>query len=136
MTKPQGFEDSQFSYYLCKLNKSIYGLKHAPSTWFTLFVELVNLGFNKSKVDPSLFIRVIFHSTTYLLIYMDDIIVTGSNDDEIQVIIATLNSKFDLKYLGLLSYFLRIDVSILPNGDMMVNQSKYIKELLAKKHME
>lgn len=67
---------------------------------------------------------------------MDDIIVTCSNDDEIQVIIATLNSKFDLKYLGLLSYFLRIDVSILPNGDMKIKQSKYIKELLAKKHME
>lgn len=83
-----------------------------------------------------LFVRVNPHSTTYLHVYIDDIILIASNDYKVPFLITTLSSKFILKYLILLSYFLGIEVVTLPNGDVMMNHRNYIKELLAKTHME
>lgn len=66
---------------------------------------------------------------------MDDIILIGSNDLEIQQLIALLNDMFALKYLGL-HYFMGIEFNTFPNGDILLIQSKYIHELIVKAKME
>lgn len=136
MVQPSGFEASDKSL-VCKLNKALYGLKQAPRAWFErLKTTLVKQGFQSSKCDPSLFlfqqqgIRIVF------LVYVGDIIVTGNSSTLIQALIEQLNGEFALKQLGSLDCFLGIEVSHLPNGSLLLNQSKYIRDLLAKVHME
>jgi len=80
--------------------KALYGVKQAPRAWFTeLRVFLLSLGFVNSTVDVSLFIHHKSGVTLYLLVYVDDIIVTESSPTEVSTLIATLVARFSLKDL-------------------------------------
>jgi hypothetical protein len=80
MTQPKGFPDPVHPYFVCKLHKSLYGLKQAPRVWFNcLSTTLLALGFYSSQIDPSLFTYHLKNIHAFLLVYMDDILVT-SND--------------------------------------------------------
>lgn len=70
-----------------------------------------------------------------ILVYVDDIIITGNSTSFITALIKHLNDVFCLKQLGKLDYFLRIEVTHLPNGSLLLSQSKYITDLLAKVNM-
>ena len=75
MKQPPGFEDSNSSHLVCKLDKAIYGLKQAPRAWYSrLSTKLINLGFKASKSDTSLFIYQEGAVSIYMLIYVDDIV--------------------------------------------------------------
>ena len=74
---PPGYVDSTHSDYVCKLYKSLYGLKQAPRARFEWFA--FHLGFVASMVDSSLFVYSSNHTIIYLLLYVDDIIVTGND---------------------------------------------------------
>jgi hypothetical protein len=78
MEQPQGFVDPNFPNHVCKLHTTLYGLKQAPRAWFT-HLSLLELGFSSSQVDPSLFIYHTNGSHVFILVYIDDIIVTGNN---------------------------------------------------------
>jgi histone deacetylase 1/2 len=81
MTQPPGFEDPQAPHHVCRLDKSLYRLKQAPRAWYSrLSSKLHNLGFISSKADTSLFLYHKSGVTIYMLIYVDDIIVTSSSD--------------------------------------------------------
>lgn len=85
MKQPQGFQDSVHSQYVCKLVKSLYGLKQAPRTWNAKFTNyLPNLGFVVSDSDISLFVKAQDSEVAILLLYFDDIIITGSNTGLVQ----------------------------------------------------
>jgi histone deacetylase 1/2 len=71
-----------------------------------------------------------------VLVYVDDIIITGSSLSHIQQLISKLNAEFALKQLGVLDYFLGIEVFHLPNGSLLLSQAKYIRDLLSKAKME
>lgn len=132
MAQPPGFVDSN-KELVCKLNRALYGLKQAPRAWYErLSNTLLQFGFQPSRCDPSLFTYVKGDAKLYVLIYVDDIIVTGSSSSLIQSLISKLNVKFALKQLGQLDYFLGIEVRHQPNGSLLLTQSKYIKELLAR----
>lgn len=80
MAQPQGYKDPLFPNHVCRMHKSIYGLKQAPWAWFMKFKShLLDLGFISSHADTSLFIHHIDGHTTYFLLYVDDIILTRSN---------------------------------------------------------
>lgn len=114
----------------------IYGLKQTPRAWFDkLKSTLLQIGFIGSRCDPSLFIYKKNGVTVYLLVYVDDIILTGISNSVIQQLIQQLDSIFLLKQLGSLDYFLGIEVKTLPNGNILLTQSKYIKDLLTKTNM-
>jgi hypothetical protein len=91
MEQPRGFIDPQFPSHVCRLHKSLYGLKQAPRAWFTrLSQTLLELGFVSSPVDSSLFM---FHHENvhlYLLIYVDDILLTGTSSSHIACVIHQL----------------------------------------------
>ena len=135
MSQPPGFLDSQNSTHVCKLHKSLYGLKQAPRAWNERFTQfLPSLGFLTTYSDSSLFVKPVGQSVVILLLYVDDIIITGSATDAITEVIGALHSEFDIKDLGNLHYFLGIQITQQPNG-LYLSQSKYISDLLAKTDM-
>jgi histone deacetylase 1/2 len=88
MRQPPGFENPNAPHHVCKLDKALYGLKQAPRAWYSrLSSKLHDLGFVPSKADISLFIFQRIGVTTYILIYVDDIIGTSSSDDAISVLL-------------------------------------------------
>ncbi|TQE01264.1 hypothetical protein C1H46_013171 [Malus baccata] len=133
MSQPQGFESSVHpSNYVCRLHKSLYGLKQAPRAWNEKFTSfLPGLGFKASLADPSLFVQHTSLGTVVLLLYVDDIILTGSSSQLIDGVIQALAKEFDLKDLGQLHYFLGLQITYQPQG-LFVSQTKYIKDLLEK----
>ena len=135
MVQPPGFEVEDKSL-VCKLNKALYGLKQAPRQWFDrLKITLIQFGFQASKCDPSLFMYKHQAHTIFLLVYVDDIILTGSSSSLIQQITTQLNSTFSLKQLGQLDYFLGIEIKYLPDRSLLMTQSKYVRDLLHRTHM-
>ena len=79
MSQPPGF-DAPYKSLVCRLNKAIYGLKQTPRQWFDkLKTTLLQFGFCSSKVDPSLFIYQHNNHTVYILVYVDDNIITGTS---------------------------------------------------------
>lgn len=135
MLQPPGFEAADKTL-VCKLNKAIYGLKQAPRAWFDkLKGSLLHHGFLASKCDPSLFLLHTASLTIMVLVYVDDIIITGNSASFITALIKNLNTDFSLKQLGKLDYFLGIEVTHLPNGSLLLSQAKYLTDLLAKINM-
>lgn len=90
------------------------------------------MGFKASALDSSLFVKQDNGDVVILLLYVDDIILTGSNACKVQSVITELSEVFELKDMGKLTYFLGLQVNYKKNGDIYVNQSKYIKDLLHK----
>ncbi|KAM1079012.1 hypothetical protein ACFX2B_013622 [Malus domestica] len=135
MHQPPGFEDATKPHHVCHLHKSLYGLKQAPRAWYEkLHGALVSLGFTGSQNDHSLFIKKDPH-LVFVLVYVDDILVTGPSSAACQTVIKKLSSLFPVKDLGPLHYFLGIEVKRSSSG-IFLNQSKYILDLLHKSHMD
>jgi hypothetical protein len=135
MAQPLGFIDSTQPSHVCKLHKSLYGLKQAPRAWFERFTShLLTLGFTASLADASLFVLHHGSTTVYLLLYVDDIIITGNNSTAISDIISQLSAAFELNDLGPLCYFLGLQIDYKKVG-LFVHQHKYITDLLHKFQM-
>ncbi|KAJ4718927.1 Retrovirus-related Pol polyprotein from transposon TNT 1-94 [Melia azedarach] len=105
MHQPKGFINSAFPQHVCKLNKALYGLKQASRAWFDkLKSTILQWGFSNSRADTSLFVKHTSSSFLLVLIYVDDILVTGPNVHVTDNFILHLNSAFALKDLGSFSY--------------------------------
>jgi hypothetical protein len=101
MSQPQGYIDPQHPHYVCKLHKSIYGLKQAPRAWFERFTgQLLQFGFVASTANSSLFIYTTKTTIAYLLLYVDDIVLTSNTPTFLDQLIHHLSSVFELKDLG------------------------------------
>lgn len=130
MHQPPGFIDKQNPHHVCKLNKSLYGLKQAPRAWNARFSQfLVRLGFVVSKSDASLFVFQKGCDLVYLLLYVDDIILTGSSRNLIQKVIAKLKEEFPMTDMGKLRYFLGIKVDYNASG-ILLSQQHYATEII------
>jgi histone deacetylase 1/2 len=128
--------DSGHPDYVCLLKKSLYGLKQAPRAWNEKFTSfLPSLGFIFSHSDPSLFIRHTSAGMVALLLYVDDIVITGSDTAGIHEVIYELSMVFDMKDLGPLSYFLGLEVTRVKQG-IFLSQTKYATDLLIKSGMD
>jgi Reverse transcriptase (RNA-dependent DNA polymerase) len=135
MVQPPGFVDQTFPNHVCRLNKFLYGLKHAPRAWFQkLNTALLQLGFKSSSFDPSFFVLNTGKHVILILIYVDDIIITGSDAQAVQSCINQLSSQFALKDLGTLNFFLGIEARFCDQG-LTLTQTKYILDLLKKVNM-
>ena len=129
MTLPPGFE-RKGETRVCKLHKSLYGLKQASRQWFIkLFGALKAAGFHQSLSDYSLFIRSQHGNFLALLIYVDDVILAGNNLQDIENTKLFLSKQFKLKDLGQLKYFLGIEVARSRHG-ISLSQRKYALEIL------
>ncbi|KAG7598819.1 F-box associated interaction domain [Arabidopsis suecica] len=129
---PPGFRTDDKTQ-VCRLHKSLYGLKQAPRCWFAkLTTALKEYGFEQSLSDYSLFTLEDANGDLrlHVLVYVDDLIVSGSSVDIIQKFKDYLCSTFKMKDLGWLKYFLGIEVARGPQG-MYLSQRKYILDLLS-----
>jgi histone deacetylase 1/2 len=132
MRQPPGFENPHSLHSICKLDKAIYGLKQAPRAWYSkLSSKLCDLGFIPSRADTSLFLYNKSGISIYVLVYVDDIIVTSSSYHAITILVQDLNKNFAIKDLGDLHFFLGIEVKRNHNG-LVLTQEKYATELLNK----
>lgn len=113
-----------------QLIKSLYGLRQEPREWFTKFSQVVlAYGFTQSKADNSLFVFHTSKSFTALLVYVDDIILSGSYPSIIASVKICLQSHFKLKDLGHLHYSLGIEIARFKDG-IYLHQRKYIMNLM------
>ncbi|XP_021856080.1 uncharacterized mitochondrial protein AtMg00810-like [Spinacia oleracea] len=120
---------------VCKLKKSLYGLKQAPRQWFAKLSEtLMRFGYNQSKSDYSLFTKSNTQDITLILIYVDDLLICGTNLTEITTLKEMLSKSFHMKDLGELTYFLGLEVFRSSSG-FFVSQRKYALDLLKEHHM-
>jgi histone deacetylase 1/2 len=111
MRQPPEFQDKRAPSYVCKLDKALYGLKQVPRAWYSrLSSKLLDFGFVSSKSDTSLFMYNKSGIIIYMLVYVDDIIVTSSSQNAITTLLKDLSSHFALKDLGDLRFFLGIEV--------------------------
>jgi hypothetical protein len=108
--KPQGFEVEDMKTHVCKLKKALYGLKQAPKAWYGRIDSfLTRLGFTKSKVGSNLYFKVINDEPVIFLMYVDDLFLTGE-ENLITEFKKKLASEFEMKYLGLIHFFLGLEV--------------------------
>ena len=129
MAFPPGFHSK--GEVVCKLNKSLYGLKQASRQWFSKFSEvLIQLGFVQSKADYSLFTRQQGESFMALLVYVDDVLIASNDKDKVDQFKLLLDQKFKLKDLGDLKFFLGLEVARTDKG-IALCQRKYALEVLS-----
>lgn len=128
--QPTGFEDPTHPGYVCRLNKSLYGLKQTPRAWYSRFATFIlSLGFVNAKADTSLFVYHHGTDTAYLLLYVDDIVLTASFMAVLRRIISALQHEFNMKDLGKLHHFLGMQVQH-RNGCLFLSQQQYMMEIL------
>jgi hypothetical protein len=97
MDQPSCFVHSAFATHVCHLYKLLYGLKQAPRAWYKRLNDfLLSIGFQASKADASLFILFFGGALFHLLVYANDILLTGSNSDLLHRLITLLSSEFKL----------------------------------------
>ena len=132
MSLPPGFSlpNSDHSTKVCKLHKSLYGLKQASRQWnHKLTTTLLSLGYSQSQADHSLFVKASTSCFVALLVYVDDIVLAGNSMTEINHVKSILDTQFRIKDLGPLRFFLGLEVARSKDG-IALNQRKYTLELL------
>ena len=135
MSQPPGFIDIDRPSYVCRLKKPIYGLKQAQRAWYTTLKQyLLCSGFVNSVANTSLFIHTSGHNITYVLLYVDDIIVTRNNNVVVNKFFSSFVERFSIKDLSDLHSFLGIEVNQIAKG-LHLMQQKYITNLLIKHNM-
>ena len=130
MEQPPGFVAQGECQKVCRLRKAIYGLKQSPRAWFDKFTEAVlQIGLSRSVTDHSLFFSNSSAGLVIVVVYVDDIIITGSDTPGISRVKEGLQRRFHTKDLGQLRYFLGIEVLRSRSG-INLSQRKYALDLL------
>ncbi|RVW56704.1 Retrovirus-related Pol polyprotein from transposon RE1 [Vitis vinifera] len=131
MEQPPDFVAQEESGLVCKLRHSLYGLKQSPQAWFgCLSLVVQEFGMLRSEADHSVFYH---HNSSiqciYLVVYVDDIVITGSDQEGIQRLKQHLFNHFQTKDLGKLKYFLGLEIAQSSSGVVM-SQRKYALDIL------
>lgn len=128
LEQPEGFVIHNVDSHVCKLKKVLYGLKQAPRAWYErIDPYLLGLGFSKNDADPNLYFKVINGDMLILILYVDDLLI--AREDHLITQCKDLASEFDMKDLGILHYFLGLEVWQKSNG-ITLNQGKYTIDIL------
>ncbi|KAJ0579636.1 putative RNA-directed DNA polymerase [Helianthus annuus] len=124
MDQPIGFEEKKNQGYVCKLKKALYGLKQSPRAWYGKMGEfLSHNGYESSSSDASLFVKREGAYVAIVLVYVDDLIISGNWNEEIGMLKENLCTRFRIKDLGRLKHFLGLEVSYLDDG-VILHQTK------------
>eukprot|EP00253_Pinus_taeda_P032062 PITA_32062 len=120
--QPRGFEKHDRETHVCKLKKALYGLKQAPRAWYACIDSfLMKLGFTRSSADPNLYFKIIHGIPLILVLYIDDLFLTGGEPLILQCK-RELASEFEMKDVGLMHYFLGLGKAAKPN---LANPTEY-----------
>jgi len=128
--QPTGIVDSSRPNYVCRLNKSLYVLKQAPQAWYSCFAShITSLGFVEAKCDTTLFIFCRGADMAFLLLYIDDIVLTASSTSFLQQIILALHREFSMTDMGPLHHFLGATVER-QDDSLFLSQRQYMLDIL------
>jgi hypothetical protein len=133
--QPQGFEVSDRETHMCLLRKALYGLKQAPRAWYSrIDTYLLQMGFEKSDADPNLYFIIRGEDTLILILYVDDLFITRAEDLIVDCKLG-LASEFEMSDIGLMHYFLGMEVWQ-EEGHIFLGQGKYAVDILSRFQME
>ena len=128
MQQPEGFVSNPS--LVCKLKKSLYGLKHAPRAWYAKIDGfLLSLSFVWCKSSPNVYLKLIHGSLMIIVLYGNGLLITRSSKKEISSLKDTMNHAFSMTYLGLLSQFLGLEIAQSQHG-IKVHQSNYASYMI------
>ena len=109
--QPEGFVDPARPYFICKLNRDLYGLRQAPRAWFHRFTSyLSHISFQGCKFDYSMFAFSGNGGMAVILLYVNDIVLTVSSSSLLLHLIQLLKDEFSMIDMGSLHYFLGVQV--------------------------
>ena len=133
MEQPEGYVEPGKENLVCRLKKSLYGLKQSPRCWNKAFKEyLFSVGFSQSDADPCVFVKKKDASITIIAVYVDDLILIADCMQKIKETKKLLSEKFKMKDLGKLHYCLGLSVEQ-EDGFVKIHQEHYITyKMLAK----
>ncbi|GJU68785.1 putative ribonuclease H-like domain-containing protein [Tanacetum coccineum] len=130
--QPPGFEDPDFPDRVYKVEKALYGLHQAPRAWYeTLSTYLLDNGFQRGKIDKTLFIRRDKGDILLVQVYVDDIIFGSTKKSLCIEFEKMMHKKFQMSYMGKLTFFLGLQVKH-KNDGIFISQDKYATEILKK----
>ena len=133
MEQPPGYVQNNSSL-VCLLKKSLYGLKQAPRAWYAKMDSfLLDTGFSRCHSDPNVYTKKVGNHLIILVLYVDDLILTGSDPNLITHVKSSLKQNFEMSDLGHLHYFLGLQVLQTKEG-IFLSQSKYACDLLRRFH--
>src|SRR3954471_32060 len=137
MIQPGGFVDPENASKVCKLQKSIYGLKQASRSWNIRFKEVVkSFGFIENENKPCVFNKFSGSSIVFLILYVDDILLSGNDIPMLEVVKDSLKNSFAMKDLGEADYILGIRIYRDRSRRLIgLNQSTYIDKVLKRFNM-
>lgn len=138
MRQPPGLVTKERAYQVCRLRKSIYGLKQAARVWHQTITQILKeLGFDQCGSDSCLYRkRLASGGWIYLLLYVDDILVTCVQEEEITIIERALQKKIQITRLGEITCFLGIRVRKDENGIYSLSQENFIRKLVKRYRKE
>ena len=139
MHQPEGFRDPPKPDHVCKLVKSLYGLKQAGRKWNEKIDQFLSndLKFNSSPSDPCMYIKVDGRSVVIISLYVDDLLLAGNNLDAISWIKGELNKRFEMKDLGEAKVILGLEITRdRKNHVLLLGQSKYAGDILERFGMQ
>lgn len=130
MVQPPGFIKPGLEHLVCKLHKSLYGLRQSPRAWYArLHAALLTWNLLQSHADPNLYYAHIGNDTIALLVYVDDILITGSNLQLLNQLKSHLHHSFKTKDLGPITRYLGIQFERTPNS-LRMHQTEYALNIL------
>ncbi|GKC56419.1 retrotransposon protein, putative, ty1-copia subclass [Tanacetum coccineum] len=138
MEQPEGFVNPKYPNRVCKLKRSIYGLKQASRQWNKRFDdEIKKFGFTQNCDEPCVYLKASGSNVTFLILYVDDILIMGNNIPMLQDVKSYLGRCFAMKDLGEAAYILGIKI-YRDRSQRLIGlcQSAYIKKILKRYHME
>ncbi|KAH9671715.1 Integrase catalytic domain-containing protein [Citrus sinensis] len=138
MQQPDGFIQKGQEHMVCKLQRSIYGLKQASRSWNIRFDQAIkSFGFIQNIDEPCVYKKIQEKFVTFLILYVDDILLIGNDIGVLTTIKSWLAKQFDMKDLGEASYILGIKLlRDRKNKTLALSQAVYIDKILARFSME
>ncbi|KAG4037393.1 Retrovirus-related Pol polyprotein from transposon TNT 1-94 [Phytophthora cactorum] len=138
MAQPDGYVDEDHPDYVCKLKRSLYGLKQSPRMWNqTIDDFMLKLGFKKCESDHCVYIKRNDQEMIFVVLYVDDLILASSSDELLESTKRALSKRFEMTELGELEYFLGMEIkNDRDSGKVTVRQTKFLKSILTKFGMQ
>ena len=138
MSQPEGFVEKGKENFVCRLKKSIYGLKQSPCCWNTALDDhLKKMKFVQTKGDPCIYVSKDGAETVIIAVYVDDILIAGKTDKRIAEVKAAIANRFAVKDMGDLHYFLGVKVvQDLKAGTIWLGQPAYSENIIQQFNMQ
>lgn len=137
MRQAPGFAETGKEHLVCKLNRSIYGLKQSPRQWNKVIDDFLKKeGFRVIDADCCIYLKNRDSKTIMVSLYVDDLMIASNCKNLCSSLNANLSKRFEMKDLGRVQVCLGLEFNWLPNGTCLLNQEKYIGKVLERFNMK